>query len=754
LKKNKEKKNKEKKMDPVEELVVAVPSSEDREKKTKAKKMKHRSSSAEVDDGDSAAAKVSKKSHAKQPRETADPDPGPPAADAAPQTSPNRLTESNGSFSSLRDIGVAFRPGSLHRSSSGVVLVASNDFGMEEDGNDIDDDDHGSGNGRGSGMDRGNAENGGGRDGDSRFLLGPQHSASVSMPQLSLSDTSLPQAGSLPAGVDKIITARTRSKMRAENVRQMACRLMRDRSLENQMALLYSYAALLPTTDLLGLWLTTFRDEIEREKRHLAEGRPVTADPAPLRLVRFLSLWMTEFSDSIADPAEFRESVKAVAQYRSVTIETYERVRDIHTALVRSRAEGATATTATTATTTAAAAAAKPQLSAQSSAAGISKSASSLPTLRSFRAGGDGGGGDVADSMAPLSRLPSAASSTQLGAPQASHSRSLSSMNSDMNSGLNSAGVIFSSGVRSFVFSADNGEARRVAQALTVISYELYKTLSAKDFVGQAWKKDSDSSNGVVRLIDRYNEISNWVATLVLIADSERKRVHAIKFFISVADELFRMQNFEVSSSVIGGLQAAPVDRLRATWSSVSASRMQRYEALRTVFSGKNNWRAYREVLAAASAPAVPLICVCLKDIVAMYEGNEMFVGDSLINVDLLVMFGKVLSDTLRFRRDPYVFLDLSEQMVRRPSRAGRHRRRGRAVRVVRRGRTVQARYRPGRRRRAPQSCRIAHHGLGWRQVHAHCVPAHGDGSGRPPWAHRARPRRPRARPPREHGWP
>lgn len=70
-------------------------------------------------------------------------------------------------------------------------------------------------------------------------------------------------------------------------------------------------------------------------------------------------------------------------------------------------------------------------------------------------------------------------------------------------------------------------------------------------------------------MIERFNEVSNWVASEIVKQPQLFHRVVIIEKFIEVAQELQRLHNLNGLTAVIGGLNSSPVSRLKRTWAKV-----------------------------------------------------------------------------------------------------------------------------------------------------------------------------------------
>ncbi len=119
--------------------------------------------------------------------------------------------------------------------------------------------------------------------------------------------------------------------------------------------------------------------------------------------------------------------------------------------------------------------------------------------------------------------------------------------------------------------------------------------------------------------------MSNWVSTEVLWRQ-KKLQVQTIEKFISLANKLFKLHNYNTLLAVLGGLTAFPglnflhfclatvliaVQRLVSTWKNVSKKRMKKFEALNNLMSARNNYKNLRgdiEMCLKNKCPLVPYL--------------------------------------------------------------------------------------------------------------------------------------------------
>lgn len=76
-----------------------------------------------------------------------------------------------------------------------------------------------------------------------------------------------------------------------------------------------------------------------------------------------------------------------------------------------------------------------------------------------------------------------------------------------------------------------------MARQITLLDYELYKSIKPWEFFDKTLskKKRTDESN-LLKMIDRFNELSKWVATEIVFVDELKKRIGALAKWIEIGD--------------------------------------------------------------------------------------------------------------------------------------------------------------------------------------------------------------------------
>ncbi|XP_056597514.1 rap guanine nucleotide exchange factor 5 isoform X2 [Triplophysa dalaica] len=187
-----------------------------------------------------------------------------------------------------------------------------------------------------------------------------------------------------------------------------------------------------------------------------------------------------------------------------------------------------------------------------------------------------------------------------------------------------------------------------VAVALTNFDWNLFNSVHEQELIFYTFSRQASSGHTVALefLLQRCNEVQQWVMSEVLLCPSLGKRVQLLKKFIKIAAHCKAQRNLNCSFAVIMGLNTASVSRLNQTWEKVPGKFKKLLSELELLTDPSMNHKAYREAFKKMKPPKIPFMPLLLKDITFIHEGNKTF-HDNLVNFEKLHM----IAETVRLIR-------------------------------------------------------------------------------------------------------
>ncbi|KAG8165674.1 hypothetical protein KVR01_004226 [Diaporthe batatas] len=205
------------------------------------------------------------------------------------------------------------------------------------------------------------------------------------------------------------------------------------------------------------------------------------------------------------------------------------------------------------------------------------------------------------------------------------------------------------------------------ARQLTIIESRLYGKIKPTECLNKRFQKktvegQAPPAPNIKALIDHSNQMTNWVAEMILAQSDVKKRVVVIKHFVSVADKCRQLNNFSTITSIISALGTAPIARLKRTWDQVPQKSQAALEALRKLMLSTKNFAEYRESLHMANPPCIPFFGVYLTDLTFIEDGIPSIIKKTtLINFAKRAKTADVIRDIQQYQNVPYSLQPVTE---------------------------------------------------------------------------------------------
>lgn len=198
------------------------------------------------------------------------------------------------------------------------------------------------------------------------------------------------------------------------------------------------------------------------------------------------------------------------------------------------------------------------------------------------------------------------------------------------------------------------------ARQLTIIESRLYGKIKPTECLNKTWQKkvgegEPEPAPNVKALILHSNQMTNWVAEMILAQSDVKKRVVVIKHFVAVADKCRSLNNFSTLTSIISAISTAPIARLKRTWDIVPQKTHATLETMRKLMGNTKNFGEYREALHVANPPCIPFFGVYLTDLTFIEDGIPSIIKKTnLINFAKRAKTAEVIRDIQQYQNVPY----------------------------------------------------------------------------------------------------
>jgi hypothetical protein len=197
--------------------------------------------------------------------------------------------------------------------------------------------------------------------------------------------------------------------------------------------------------------------------------------------------------------------------------------------------------------------------------------------------------------------------------------------------------------------------ARDIAVQLTLHEFSLYSAIKPYEFLGLAWtKKDGKKrAPNILAAIGGFNKMVEWLRTEILMEDNLKDRVSRLSKILDIANEFYRINNFNGVVEVIATLESSSIARLKRTWAALPHEQVEQCENLKKMVSQEKNFMKYREKLHRIEPPCVPYLGVYLTDLVFIDEGNPDTYGE-MVNFFKCGMISSVLREIQQYQQTKY----------------------------------------------------------------------------------------------------
>ncbi|KAI6245609.1 Cell division control protein 25 [Erysiphe necator] len=205
------------------------------------------------------------------------------------------------------------------------------------------------------------------------------------------------------------------------------------------------------------------------------------------------------------------------------------------------------------------------------------------------------------------------------------------------------------------------------ARQLTIIESRLYGKIKPTECLSKTWQKkiiesDAEPAPNIKALILHSNQLTNWIAEIILSQADLKKRVAVLKHFVYISDKCRQLNNFSTLTSIISALGTAPIHRLKRTWDQIPAKTIAVLESMRKLMASTKNFGEYRESLHLANPPCLPFFGVYLTDLTFIEDGIPSIIKKStLINFAKRAKTAEVIRDIQQYQNIPYALQPVPE---------------------------------------------------------------------------------------------
>jgi hypothetical protein len=154
-------------------------------------------------------------------------------------------------------------------------------------------------------------------------------------------------------------------------------------------------------------------------------------------------------------------------------------------------------------------------------------------------------------------------------------------------------------------------------------------------------------------MIHRFNAISLWAASAILLQLTLKERVAMYVRLVNVTEHLFRLNNCNTALAIISGLNNSGIYRLKYTRAELPKKIQNVFDSAMQLMNSEQSYKAYRDFLHNVNPPCVPYLGVYLTDLTFIEDGNKDFINN-LINFRKRQLVFDVIAEIQLHQQLPY----------------------------------------------------------------------------------------------------
>jgi len=163
-------------------------------------------------------------------------------------------------------------------------------------------------------------------------------------------------------------------------------------------------------------------------------------------------------------------------------------------------------------------------------------------------------------------------------------------------------------------------------------------------------------------LIDFFNNLSNFIITLICSEENAKERGKLIRKFVKTIVYCRQNNNFDSCQSINAALSSASVYRLQISWFYAKSKKklFEDYEAINEILHSPA-FSLLRKTIKSSNPPCIPYIGMYLTDLTFTEDGNPNYLRvdpprDDIINFEKMRKVASSIQDIILYQQKPYNF--------------------------------------------------------------------------------------------------
>jgi len=161
-----------------------------------------------------------------------------------------------------------------------------------------------------------------------------------------------------------------------------------------------------------------------------------------------------------------------------------------------------------------------------------------------------------------------------------------------------------------------------IARQLTLIDHRLFTEILPSELLNRNFMTE-ETSPSLKKLSERFNQVTCWIGTEIVMEPNIKQRRKLISHFIVVGVKLLALRNFAGLMAVFIGLTQCPVSRMQLTWKGINQNLLEKWNKLEILCSPIGNFKNLREIHNNGPLPSVKAPTLFIKDLTFIEENAQ-----------------------------------------------------------------------------------------------------------------------------------
>lgn len=168
-----------------------------------------------------------------------------------------------------------------------------------------------------------------------------------------------------------------------------------------------------------------------------------------------------------------------------------------------------------------------------------------------------------------------------------------------------------------FVYNIHKISLENFSEQLTLIDSSLFNDIQLEEFYRLVWSNSKNKHRlapNIMAVIGQFNRVSRWAVYCLVSCLHFDQRVNLLRRFLTLAQHLIRINNFNCGIAILSALSNAAVTRLKHTWDALGEEFKERVAILGKFSATDKSYAVLRGQLRNCSgSPCVPYLGLYIK---------------------------------------------------------------------------------------------------------------------------------------------